>query len=270
MRGVDDDEVDAGVDQPLGALVTGFADGGGGCDPEPSLRVLAGERMGDRLLHVLYGDQSDAAVLIVDHEQLFDAMLVQHPLGLVLAHAFAHRDEVLVRHQLRDFLTRIGRKAHVAVGQDADELAGLAGAAAGHHGNAGEAVLLHQGQCIGQHGIGADGERVHHHAGLVLLHLPHLGGLSLRIEIAMDHADAAGLRHGDRHARLGDGIHGGGDDRDVERDRARDVGADVDFRGEHVRMAGFQEDVVERERFAKSLDAMGHCQLLKSAAFWPR
>ena len=85
--------------------------------------------MGDRLLHVLDGDQADAAILIVDDEQLFDAMLVQHPLGLVLADAFAHRDEVFMRHQFGDLLARIGRKAHVAVGEDADQLARYALAA---------------------------------------------------------------------------------------------------------------------------------------------
>ena len=123
MRGVDHDQVDAGIDQPLGALETVLADGGRGGDAQPALRVLAGERMRDRLLHVLDGDQTDAAILVVDDQQLLDAMLVQHPLGLVLADALAHRDEILVRHQFGNLLPRIGGKAHVAVGENADQLA---------------------------------------------------------------------------------------------------------------------------------------------------
>ena len=55
--------------------------------------------------------------------KLFDAVLVQHPLRLVLADALAHRDEVFMRHQFGDFLLRIGREAHVAVGEDADQFA---------------------------------------------------------------------------------------------------------------------------------------------------
>ena len=82
--------------------------------------------MRDRLFHVLDGDQADAAVLVVDHQQFFDAVLVQHPLRLVLADAFAHRDEVFVRHQFRDLLARVGGKAHVAVGENADQFAGHA------------------------------------------------------------------------------------------------------------------------------------------------
>ena len=123
VRGVHHDQVDAGLDQPFGALETALADRGRRRDPQPPLRILAGERMRDRLFHVLDGDQADAAILIVDHQQLLDAMLVQHPLRLVLADALAHRDEILVRHQFGNLLPGIGGKAHVAVGEDADQLA---------------------------------------------------------------------------------------------------------------------------------------------------
>lgn len=106
VRGVDHDEIDAGIDQPLGALEAAIADRGGGGDAEAALRVLAGQRMGDRLLHVLHGDQADAAILLVDHKQLLDAMLMQHPPRLVLADILAHRDETFMGHQLGDFCWR--------------------------------------------------------------------------------------------------------------------------------------------------------------------
>ena len=220
--------------------------------------------MRDRLFHVLHGDQADAAILIVDHEQFLDAMLVQHPLRLVLADALAHRDEVFVRHQLRDLLPGIGRKPHVAVGEDADQLSRHALGCAGDHGNAGKAVIVHQRQRVRQHRVGTDGQRIDHHAGFVLLDLPHLGGLPVDVEIAVDDADAAGLRHGDRHPRFGDGVHRGGDDRDVERNGAGDVGADVDFGGQHIRQAGFEQHVVERKGFADCLQS-SHRQLLSAA-----
>ena len=70
-----------------------------------------------------------------------------------------------------------------------------------------------------------DGDRVHHHAGFELLHLRHLGGLRFGVEVAVDHADAAGLRHGDGEPRLGHRIHGGGQDRDMQADRAGHAGA---------------------------------------------
>ena len=46
VRGIDDDEVDAGLDQPLGALEPLVADGGGGGDAQAALLVLAGVRIG--------------------------------------------------------------------------------------------------------------------------------------------------------------------------------------------------------------------------------
>ena len=81
-------------------------------------------------------------------------------------------------------------------------------------------------------------------------------------EGAVDHAHAARLRHGDRHARFGDGVHCGRHDRDVERDRAGDSRADIDFRGKDVGQTGLQKHIVEREGFSDSRKSRGHCQLL--------
>ena len=117
-------------------------------------------------------------------------------------------------------------------------------------------MIVHQRQRVRQHRVGADGQRIDHHAGFELLDLPHLGGLAVGIEIAVDDADAAGLRHRDRHARFGDGIHRGGDDRDVERDGAGDVGADIGLGGQDIREAGFQKHVVERVGFADTLKSL--------------
>ena len=69
--------------------------------------------------------------------------------------ALAHRDQLVLGHQLGDPLARIGGKAHVAVGQDADQLAGAAVAAAFDHRNAGDAVRLHQLERLGQLGARA-------------------------------------------------------------------------------------------------------------------
>jgi hypothetical protein len=51
--------------------------------------------------------------------------------------------------------------------------------------------------------------------------------LLLDIEIAVEHAHSAELRHDDRHVGLGDGVHRRGEHRDVEREAARHEGAGV-------------------------------------------
>ena len=84
-------------------------------------------------------------------------------------------DEVLVGHQVGDLHVEIGGEAHVAVGDDADELA-----AAIDHRNAGDAVALLQRQHVAQRRVGRDGDGVHHHARFEALHLAHMLGLLVR------------------------------------------------------------------------------------------
>ena len=50
-------------------------------------------------------------------------------------------------------------------------------------------------------------DRIDHHSRLEPLDLPHLVGLRGGIEILVDHAHAAGLRHRNSELRFGDRIH---------------------------------------------------------------
>ena len=261
VGGVDHDEIDARRDQALGAGKAGLAHGRRRGDAQPALLVLAGVGIGHRLLDVLDRDQADAAILRIHHDELLDPVLMEETLGLLLPDALAHGHQAVLRHELRHPLARIIGEAHVAVGQDPDQLAGRALRAALHHRNAGNPVAFHQAERFGQRRIGMDGDRIDHHAGLEFLHLPHLRGLVLRLEIAMENAEPPGLRHGDRHARLGHGVHGRGDDRNVEDDAARDPRADVDLGRQHVGQARLQQYVVEGERLARaSVGFCRHCQ----------
>ena len=191
---------------------------------KPPLRVLGRVRVELRLLDVLDGDQADAIAGGIDDQQLLDAVLVQQALGFVLVDVLLHGDQVVARHQLIDVLRRIGGEAHVAVGQDADQPAGLlaAGAAVLDHRNAGNAMRPHQRAGIGQRRFGTDGHRVDDHAGFEFLDLADLLGLLGRREIAVDDADAAGLRHGDGQPRFGHRIHRRRQDRRVQLDVAGD------------------------------------------------
>ena len=155
VRGVDHDDVAFRLDQRHGARIAVFADAGRGGDAQAAALVLAGVGIFLRLLDVLDGDEADAAIGVVDDENLLDAVLMQQPLGLVRLHAFAHGDEIVLGHQLAHRLARIVGEAHVAVGQDADQLAGALAVGALHHRNAGDAIALHQGQRVGQRRVAA-------------------------------------------------------------------------------------------------------------------
>ena len=114
----------SGRDQGLGTGETLVADRRCCSNAKATLFVLAGIRIGNGLLDILYGDEADASILRIHHQQLLDAMLVQQTFGFILAHALAHGDELL-GHQLRDFLARISRETDVAICEDTDKLAGL-------------------------------------------------------------------------------------------------------------------------------------------------
>jgi hypothetical protein len=66
----------------------------------------------------------------------------------------------------------------------------------------------------------------------------------------MENADATGLRHRNGEARLRDGIHRGGDDRNAEADRFRQAGSGVGLTWQDRRSGRQQENVIKRQRFA--------------------
>ena len=154
-------------------------------------------------------------------------------------------------HQLGHSLVRIGGEAHVAIGDNAGKFSRAAAIAAGlDHRDTGDLIVGHELERVGEAGFGVDGHGVHHHAQFEFLHLRDLRRLRLRIEIAVDHADAAGLCHGDGKPRLGHGVHGRGDDRDMQRDGAGNAGGDVGLIRQHARSRRLDQDVVEGERNA--------------------
>ena len=119
-------DVDLGRHQRLGPREPVLADPGRRRGAQPAQLVLVGQRMRLRLVHVLDGDQPDAAILVVHHQQLLQPVPVQQLPRLVAVDLGADRDQVLPRHQLVDAGVRVGRETQVAVGQDADQPPGLA------------------------------------------------------------------------------------------------------------------------------------------------
>ncbi len=174
-------------------------------------------------------------------------MLVQQTPRLVAADPLLHGDQPAARHQLLDRLRRVRGEADIAIGKDADQPA----AALGHNGDAGYPVVGHQLQGIGQGLVRVDGDRVHHHAGLESLDPANLLGLPFDVHVLVNDPDAAHLGHGDRHVALGDGVHGGRDQRNAEFDTGGQPGPGIGLAGQDPRFGRLQENIVECQAFVQ-------------------
>ena len=122
-------------------------------------------------------------------------------------------------------------------------------------GDAGDLVAAHDFEGVGDGLVGRDGDGVDDHAGLSeRLTLSISPACCVDGEVAVDDAEAALLGHGDGEARFGDGVHGGGHQRGVERDVAGELGLRADLGGDDVAVGGDEQDIVEGKGFGDGGD----------------
>ena len=246
VGGVDGDDVYLAADQFLGPFekITGRANGG--AHAQAALFVLGRVGVLQFLLNVLDRDQALERVVVVHHQQFLNAVSVQNAFGVFKRGADGNGDEPVaaLRHPRRDRQMEIGFKAQVAIGEDADQMAAL-----GRHRNAGDAELLHQFERVGDGLVGADGDGIDNHAALGALHAVDLLHLPFERHVAVNDADAALLGEGDGKVRLRHRVHGGADDRNLQRNPAGQQGAGVGLPGQNVAVRRLQENVVKSEAF---------------------
>ena len=248
VGGVDHQHVDPGGDQTLGPREGVGPDADRGPHPQAALLVLRRVRVLGLLLDVLDRDEPLEEPLVVDDRQLLDAVLPEDVLRLLERGAERAGDERRPPHHVGDGLVDVVDEAQVAVGQQPDEPAVAVG-----DGHARDVVALHERQRVGDERLGGQRDGVDDHARLVALDLVDLGDLVVDRQVAVDDADAAGPRDGDGQARLGDGVHRGGHDGDGQLDPRGEPGGGRHVGGQHRRLGGHEEDVVEGEALAGEL-----------------
>ena len=245
VRGIDGDTSTLRATSSCGALqeIAGSADGR--AHAQPPLAVLGRIGILQLLLDVLYGDQSLEDELVVHHQQFFHAVFVQDGFRLLERGAHRHGDQVLLGHHFGNGRVEAVLEAQIAIGENADQLAVLG------YRHAGDPVAGHQLLRGGDGQVRADGDGVHDHAALTAFHAVHFFGLPRDGHVAVDDSDAALLRQRDGQVRFRHGIHGGRDDGDVQRDLARQTGAGVGFRRQHIAAGRLEQNVVESEAFGE-------------------
>ncbi len=220
---VEHENVDAGIDQRLGALEIIRTDSGGGTELVMVVAVVIGLLLRDQGLDVEEAVKPGQPAVRIDHRELADLVFEHDPVSFLHRHAVSG-DNRLLRHHIADFDPVIGQEFDVAGRDDADEPAGgvddretgervLPGAFFIHH--------LFDGLVL------AENHRSPDDAVQVVLDLADFVGLAFDRQILVNHADAAELRHGDGHRAFGHGIHRGADERDVQLDVPREAARDV-------------------------------------------
>src|SRR4029077_16219833 len=108
-----------------GALkkIAGRSDGS--AHTQPALIVLAGAGVLQFFLDVLDGDETFELVMIVDDEQLLNAVLVENQFSFFKRGADRDGNQVLFGHHVPDGDVRASLEAKVAVSEDSDQALAL-------------------------------------------------------------------------------------------------------------------------------------------------
>ena len=142
MRGIDDNDIDAGLDQRGDTLFGAFTDAHRCADAQTSEFVLAGKRMFGRLLNVLDGNEALEVEVLIHDEEFFDAVLLQDFFGVLERRAHRNRDQIVLRHHVRNRHIVAVLKPQIAIRENTHQLAVF------RHWHAGNAVALHHIQRV--------------------------------------------------------------------------------------------------------------------------
>ena len=247
MGGIQAQHVYAGLNQS-GHTVQHIVGGADGSAYQQAALLVTG-RVGIHLglLDVLDGNETLQVEVLVHDGQLLYLVLAQDLLGLGQSSSLGGGDQVLLGHHVVDELAHIGLKLHITVGDDADELAVVA------DGHTGDAVLGHQLVGLSQSVAGSQPEGIGDNA--VLRALDHIHLLSLLADghILMDDTDTTLTGDGNGHAVLGNGIHGGADEGDIQTDLFRQLGVKVHVGGQHIAGRRNEQNIIKGEALLQEL-----------------
>ncbi|MNV13593.1 hypothetical protein D3C71_1042410 [compost metagenome] len=233
MSGVDHHHVNAGGDQCGNAITGVFTGTDCSTHAQTTLIVLAGQRVSLGFFDVVDGHHALEGEFVVDDQHAFDAVLVQQFTHIVLVGAFLDRDQTLFRrHHFTDSGFQTVLETHVTGGDNADQVAIV------QHRNAGDVVHAGEFEQFAHGSVGVDGDRVLDHTGFVTLDLADFGSLLLDGHVLVDDADTTFLSHGDCQTGFSDGVHGSGNQWNIQLDATGKAGLETDFVRKHLGITG--------------------------------
>ncbi|BBG30506.1 cation/multidrug efflux pump [Zymobacter palmae] len=243
VSGIDDDDVNARFDQRINAIRRFSTRTDSGTDQQATISIFCSVRVVTCFFDIAHGDHADQ-LFTVDNEDLLDAVFLQLLFDLFQRRAFRYGDQFFTRgHNISNASAQVTLEAHVAASHDTGQLAIV------QNGEAGETRLSGQlGQFTQRH-------RRCHSDGLFdddrfeFLDLANFMGLLFDGHVLVDDADTTFLRHADGQARFGNGIHRGRQQRNVDRQLARQASAELNILRQYIGIAGDKKNVVKGKRF---------------------
>ena len=171
MGAVDGEDIHFCLRQFLGAFQKISRGADRRAHTQTALKILRRIWILQLLLDVFDCDQALQVVVVVNHQELFHAVLVQDFFGLFERGSDRDRDQVLLGHHAVDGNVEAGLEAQVAVGKNADKLALLG------DGHPRDFVFAHHFEGVRDLVGRIHGDRVDNHAAFRALHLVNLVGL---------------------------------------------------------------------------------------------
>ncbi len=179
-------------------------------------------------------------------------MLPQHEERLLGVGPLRGGDQPFYRsHQLPDRPVHVFLELVVTVGEHSHQPVPL------DHREPGHSVPLRQGDRVAEERVDGDRHRIDHYPALRPLDPSDVAALGFDGEVLVNDPHPAFLSEGYSHLRLRNSVHGGAHDRYSEGDVAGEDGSQVDFGGNHFRVAWKQENVVESELLGPVCSALG-------------
>ena len=203
VGGVHHDDIGARLYQLVHAQIGIRPDTHGGTDQQASLIVLAGMGEVRRLLNILHCDQPAQLELVIDDQNLLDAVFVQQALDFLCPGTFLDGDQVLpLGHDFRHRLIPAGFKSQIAAGDDADERLAY------DHRDPRNVFLPGKFEYFPDTAVRVYTDRILDDSAFVLLDHANFIRLTRNRQVFVDHAKAAFLRQRDGQAAFGHRVHG--------------------------------------------------------------
>ena len=220
--------------------------------------VLAGVGILALFVEVLEGNEALQVAVGVHYGQFFDLVLLQKRFRLLQRRAHGGRNEVVSCHHFPKQGPSVGRKTQVAIRNDAHQPPfGV------HDGNASDAVSLHHGAGVRHRAFRMQGDRVEDHAAFGAFYAARFVCLPLDGHVFVQYPGAAFPRDRNGHFGLGNRVHGGGQEGNIQANAGRERRFQGNVPGHDGRMPGHKQHVVVRKPllanpFEKQLVVGGH------------